>query len=167
MLARDVARQRDHRRRAEQADVDAGGREPRRIGGHRQIAGRHQLAAGRGGDAAHLGDHRLRQAHDRLHQGRTGFEQLDEVGLAAVGVGAPRSHLLEVMPGAEMIAGTAQDDRPDRPLGRDFVETGLQRSEHFLGQRIDRPRTIQHHAGDPVLQVEIDWTRACRLSVDG
>ena len=56
-----------HRRRAEQPDLDAGGGEARALGGDRQVAGGHQLAAGGGGDAVHLGDHRLRQLVDRLH----------------------------------------------------------------------------------------------------
>src|SRR3546814_7117162 len=60
MLAADVARQRHHRRRAEQADVDARRGEARRFGGHSKITARHQLAAGSGGHAMHPGDHRLR-----------------------------------------------------------------------------------------------------------
>ena len=66
-LAREVARQRHARRRAEQAEVDAADREARVARGHRQVAHRHQLAAGRGGDALHARDHRHRQLLDRQH----------------------------------------------------------------------------------------------------
>ena len=62
VLARDVARQRHHRRRAEQADMRRRACENSRgLGGDREVAARDQLAAGGGGDAFDRGDHRLRQ----------------------------------------------------------------------------------------------------------
>ena len=39
-----------------------------RVGGDGEVAGRDQLAAGRGSDAVDLGDHRLWQVDDRQHQ---------------------------------------------------------------------------------------------------
>ena len=44
--------------------------------GDREIAGRDQLATGRGGDALHGRDHRLRQRHDGLHHGAAGFHDV-------------------------------------------------------------------------------------------
>ena len=67
-LAPEVARQADGRRRAEETDVDAGDGELGNVGGDRQVAHRHQLAAGGSGDAVHAGDDRLRQAGEGQHQ---------------------------------------------------------------------------------------------------
>ena len=52
---------------AEQADLHAGGGEGSGLGGDGQIAGGDQLAARGGGQALHLGDHRLGQQADGLH----------------------------------------------------------------------------------------------------
>ena len=70
-------------------------------GGDRQIAGRHQLAAGGGGGALHRGDHRLRQVDDLLHHGAARRHDVREIGAAAVGVAAPRGQFLHVVAGAE------------------------------------------------------------------
>ena len=75
-LAPHVARDLDHRRRAEEADAHARGGEARVVGGDGEIAGRHELAAGGGRDAVHLGDNGLRQAVDRHHQLAAGVEEL-------------------------------------------------------------------------------------------
>ena len=68
-FARYVARQRYHRRRAEQTDIDAGGREFGRLRGDGEIATRHQLAAGRRRRGLDRGNDRLRQVDDLLHHG--------------------------------------------------------------------------------------------------
>jgi hypothetical protein len=66
-LASDSAGERDHRRGAEQADVDPRSGETRRLGRHREITGRDELAAGGGSDAVDAGYRRLGQADDTLH----------------------------------------------------------------------------------------------------
>ena len=103
VLARHVARQRHHRRRAEQADIDAGrgelrgcARRPRdrssRRAGSRPPSPMPCTAAITGcGSATICCIMALQRLHDVL-----------EIGAAAVGVGAARGQLLEVVAGARM-----------------------------------------------------------------
>ncbi len=67
-LAADGSGQGDHRGGAEQADVDARRGEAGGVGGDGEVGGGDQLAAGGGGDAVDLGDDRLGQVDDALHQ---------------------------------------------------------------------------------------------------
>ena len=67
-LAADGAAEGDHGRGAEQTDLHAGRGEGRLVRGDGQIAGGDELAAGGGGDALHLGDHRLWNRLDARHQ---------------------------------------------------------------------------------------------------
>ena len=87
-FAREVARERHHRRRAEQADMDARAcrTAPRAPATARSQTG-DELAAGRGRDALDRRDHRLRQADDPLHHRRAAPEHVGEAGAAAVRVG--------------------------------------------------------------------------------
>ncbi len=79
-LAADGSGQGDHGGGAEQADIDAGGGEAGGVGGDGEVGGGDQLAAGGGGDAVDLGDDRLGQADDALHQaGAEGEERLDRL----------------------------------------------------------------------------------------
>ena len=109
---------RDHRRRAEQTDVHARRREARVIRRDREIARGDELAAGRGRDAAHLGDHRLRDRVQALHQRDAGREQL------AVERPSRRSldHLGDVVAGGERRARSFEHDDARRGIGRDRVE---------------------------------------------
>ena len=67
-LAADRARQRDHRRAAEEPDADAR-RGERRLGrGDGEIAGGDELTARRGRDPRHLRDHGLRDRGDPRHE---------------------------------------------------------------------------------------------------
>ena len=61
-LPADGPAERHARRRAEGADVDAGSGKGGGGGRDGQVAGRDELTAGRGGEAVHLGDHRLAAA---------------------------------------------------------------------------------------------------------
>ena len=119
VLARDVARQRHHRRRAEQADVDARRGEAGLGRGDGEIAACDELAAGGGGDALHRRDHRLRQVDDLLHHRAAGRHDLAEIGAAAVGIGAARGEFLEIVAGAERRAVRGQHDRAHRLVRRD------------------------------------------------
>ena len=132
-LARHVARQGHHRRRAEQADIDAGRRKARLHARDRQIASRHELAAGSRRHTFHRGNERLRRAHDGLHHQRAAVHQLAEVGEPAVGIGPPRRHFLHVVPGAERGTVGCDHDCTHIGRGRDAIDRGLQRGQHRLG----------------------------------
>ena len=69
-----------------------------------EIAGGDKLAAGGGSDAMHLGDHRLGQGHDGLHQLAAAME--DRVIDLALGLAA---QFLQIMAGAEPGAGGGKD----------------------------------------------------------
>ena len=93
------------------------------LGGHRQVAGGHQLAPGGGGEPVDLGDHRLRDALDRLHElGADGEEVLVEGQ-------RPAGHLGQVVPGREAGAGAFDDDHRagDAPQRRDQLRHQLVR----------------------------------------
>jgi hypothetical protein len=143
LLARDVARQRHHRGRAEKPDIDPVDPEARALGGHGQIAARHQLAARRGGDAVHLGDHRLRQGGDRLHHRRAAREEIGEIGRAAIGGLASRRHFLQVVARAERLARAADRDDPDRGIPGQPLELGAQRRQHRVRKRVQLLRHVQ------------------------
>ena len=82
--------------------------EARRLGGDGEVAGGDELAAGGGGDAVHLRDHRLRDAVDRLHQhGADVEEPLVEVGVAT-------DHLAQVVAGARTPARRPRSRSPAR-----------------------------------------------------
>ena len=112
-LRGDVARQGHARRRAEQPEVDAADGELRVGRGDCQVAHRHQLAARRGGDAVHARNHRHRQALDRQHHaacsGRTACVVVQR---------RLRAHLLQVVAGAERLAGGGQHDGSRRLVVR-------------------------------------------------
>src|SRR4029450_8351358 len=93
VLAADRPAQRHPRRGTERADVDARCREGGRLGGDREIAGRDKLTAGRGGEAMHLRDHRLRQPRDRQHHPAAAREE--------------RLDLLDASPGPTLLEAVA------------------------------------------------------------
>jgi hypothetical protein len=104
LLAPEVARQADPRRRAEQADVDAGGGKARAVDRNRQVAHRHQLTTGCRGNAMHARDHRLRHLRQGHHHPAAAPEQILHEGLVVVG-----AHLLEIVSGTKGLAGTGDD----------------------------------------------------------
>jgi hypothetical protein len=104
-LGATARRQRHHRRRAEQANIDPGRGEVRVVGGDRQVCCRDQLAAGRGCDALDLRDHRPREVRDRLHQAAAQAEHLVVEFDRRIG-----PQLLEVVAGTERRAGATEDD---------------------------------------------------------
>ena len=100
----------DHRRRAEEADLHARRGERRVLGRDGEVAGGHELAARRRGDAVHLRDHRLRQlggispsarSRRRTAAGRTRRSAAD--------------HLAEVVPGGERRAAPSSTIAESRP----------------------------------------------------
>ncbi len=137
-LRADAARQRNRRRGAEQPDVDARGRKARRLGRHHEVARRHQLATARRGHALHARDDRLRQRADAPHQVRAIGEQalvVVELRLA--------SHLAQVVPGAECLAGGADHHDAHRRIGGRAGQRLVQRRQHFLGKRVVLLGTIE------------------------
>ena len=99
-------------------------------GSHRQIAAGDQLQAGGGGQSVDFGDHRPGMVDDRLHQRRAGAHRLLEERPAAVGIGAMRGHLLEIVAGAEHLAGGGNDDDPHRFVVAGALQRGRQRGHH-------------------------------------
>ena len=93
---------------------------------------------GGGSDAVDLGDDRLRMADDRLHQTRADREGFFEEGPAPVRIGAVRSHLLEVVAGAEHLSGGRDDDDADRVIVARAVEFGLDVAHHLDRQQVGR-----------------------------
>ena len=81
-----------------------------------EVAGGDELAAGRGGDAVHLCDHRLRYAVNRLHHHRADVEEL------LVERGVATDHLAQIVPGGERRAGALDHDRPHVRDRADLVE---------------------------------------------
>ena len=147
-FARDIARQRHHRRRAEQADIDAGRGEFRGRGGDGQIATGDQLAAGGAGDALHGGDHRLRQIDDLLHHGAAGRHDVLEIGAAAVGVAAPRGQFLQIVAGAKRRTVGRQHHRADRLVGGDLGQAADSAPSNASDRLLRACRTIEHENGD-------------------
>jgi hypothetical protein len=138
-LARDGARQRHHRRRAEQSDIDIVDREPRRARRHREVAGGDELAAGRGRGAAHGRDHRLGQAGRRPSR---------------IARRAPRSASARDSPaspggrGPRRSKGTGAGDHHhlDRGLADDGLELPLERRHQRDRERVALRRPVEGRA---------------------
>src|SRR5208282_3177188 len=140
-LAPDRMGQRQHRRRAKEADIDARRREPSILGGDREIIARDQLAAGCGRHPVDFGDDRLGHSDDRQHQlAALGEEPL--VGLAPL-IG---THLAQIVPGAKGGPGAGDNDDPRLWIlgrtGKGFEQCRRQRDR----QRIVRSRPIEAEA---------------------
>src|SRR6266404_2967515 len=101
MFARDVPRERHHRRRTEQADVDPGRCEFCGCGRNREIAGRNELTAGRRCDALDGRSNGLWQVHDLLHHSAAHLHDVFEISSAAIRVGPMPLEFLQVMAGGE------------------------------------------------------------------
>ena len=133
------------------------------LGGDGQIAGGHELAAGGGGGAFHGGDHRFGAVHDGAHQlGALVHQQLGE-GAAAIGIGAMRGELLEVVAGAERGAPGGDHDRAHGCSLRGRVDGALQRFDHGLRQAVARLGTgkRQHQNACALLALEQGRARVC------
>ncbi|GCC48016.1 hypothetical protein chiPu_0032518, partial [Chiloscyllium punctatum] len=143
LLARHVARQRHHWRRAEQPDVDTRRRKRGRLGGDREITACDELAAGRGGDALNSRDHRLRQVHDRLHHRAAGVHDLSKIGAATIGIAAPRGELLHVVPGGISRTIRGDHDGADVPVVADVVQRSMEAGDHALRKAVARRGAIE------------------------
>ena len=88
------------------------------------------------------------QIDDALHDPAALGEQGFVVVLARIG-----AHLLEVVPGAEGLAGRRENDAANGLVVLDIVERRLQRRQHLLGQGVElgRPVEGQRHDSVPIL----------------
>ncbi len=159
-LARHVAGERDHRRRAEEADVDARRAELCGVGGDRQIAGGDQLAAGGGGRSVHGGDHRLRAFHDRLHERRALAHDLLEEGAAAVAILAMGRQLLEVMTRAKHRPVRGEHDGANIQMRRQADERVLKRRHQRLVEAVALIRPVETEDRDRALALADEHGRA-------
>ena len=114
--------------------------------GNRQVAGGHQLAAGGGGDALHLGDHRLRNGLNLRHQLRAHVED------AAVFVDVAAGHLAKIVAGAEDLAGRRQNHGADLAVAADLVQAANQLQHQVERQGVAALRAVQsHHRDGPLV----------------
>ena len=146
LLGRHVAQQRHAGRGAEQPVVDAADGKARLGRGHGQVALRHQLAARRGGDALHARDHRHRQLQDAEHHPAALREQASGSRPAS----GCRDHFLEVVAGAEGLAGGGEHHHARRLVGAPAASSAsCSAVQHFLAQRVEIGGTVhgqRHHA---------------------
>ena len=147
-LRRHRAGEGDHRRRAEQADLHPGSGEPCRTGRHREIASGHQLTTSRRGHPLNLGDDRLRDRLNGLHQLGTGGEG------RLLGLEIRTADLLEVMTGTEHVPRGPQDHcahiGPPPHLGEGVAEL----CHHGPRQRIAGFGLVDRHGRDAVVGEE-------------
>ena len=163
LLARHVARQRHHRRRAEQPDIDArawrSSRPPRRrpdrslppAGSRRRWrrpAPRRSPACGNRTIAA--------SSRCRRHD-------LCEIGAAAIGVGAARGQFLEVVAGGKGRAVGGDHDGAHACVVRDRGERVAERREQRLRQAVAGLRPVEREDGDAAADLaQQDRRRAVR-----
>ena len=134
---------RDHRRGAEQADVDARRAELRRVAADGEVAGRDELAARRSRRPLDGGDDGLRQRDDALHQRGAALQDALIDGPAAVGVAAVGGEFLQVVAGAEHRPLGGDHHRPDARIRRDGVQLGVQRADEPFRQGVARLRPVE------------------------
>lgn len=150
VLARDGAPDRHQRRRAEAAFARAGQGKAGVAPGDGEIASRHELAAGGGGDPLHGGDHGLGVLGQPAHEQRAAVEQLFVESLAAVEIVAVGLNLAQVVAGAEHRPLAGDDDGAHRIIPGEFVEGGDERVDHQQTQRVargGRSEGDRRHAG--------------------
>ena len=126
MLASGIAREGDHRCRAEQADVHAGRAEFGSGRSDREVAGRHQLTAGGGGCSLHRGNERLRQAQHGKHHGAAAVHEPLRVASATIGIRAVGRQLLEIVTRRERGSSSSEHNGAHALIGRDFRKCLLQ-----------------------------------------
>jgi len=93
----------------------------------------------------HPGNDRLRHAGEGEHHLGALLEQPLHVGLAVIG-----AHFLQVMAGAERLAGTGQHHHAHRLIGGDGVEFLLQRAQQRFRERIELAGAVQGEGGQAV-----------------
>ena len=150
VLARHIAREGDHGRRAEEADIDAGRREFRFLRGDGEIAARDELAASRGRDAVDAGDDRLRAVDDRLHERRAELHRIREEGAATIIARTSGGEFLQVMTGAEAGAGAREDDGADGGVLAHGLDFGGQGNHQLFGEAVALLRAVKREGRDAV-----------------
>ena len=94
----------------------------------------------------HLGDHRLGQGGDRLHDIAAAREQVEEIGRAPVLGGARGLHLLQVMARAKGLARPRQHHCPDRAILGEALKFRAQGRQQIVRKRVQRPGAVQGEA---------------------
>ena len=158
-LAADRARERDHRRRAEQTNLHAGRGEARLVGGDRQVACGDELAAGGGGDPADLGDHGLGHAVDGLHELAAGVEQpLVEAHVAP-------DHLGEVVARRERRPRALDDDRAHARIGAGGAQHADQLLHELEAQRIALLGPVERDPRRDSFLTDEQLAQVCRVEL--
>src|SRR2546430_1452617 len=144
-LAQQVAAHRDTGGRAEKAPADSRGGELRRLGGHRQVALRDELAAGRGRRALHARDDRLRQRGDRLHHPAALREQLLDLRLLL-----QRADFLQVVPRTKAFSRPCQHHNTYFLIRNQGIKSGLKSLQHLARQQVHLLRAVHRERADGV-----------------
>jgi hypothetical protein len=131
--------------------------------GDSQVAPGHELAAGRGGDALHLGDHRLRDLAQQQHHAVAAVKNI------LVVPGPLSDHLLQVVPRAEVVARRPDDQDLDH-LIRCHPTQGIDHLvDHLPGEDVDFRGVVQGDGADSTLagQEDLLVRHAASVSVTG
>ena len=146
-LRPDVAGHGDERRVAEQAALAARDGEGGVLRRHRQVARRHQLAPGRGGQGVHLGAHRLGDVLQGVHHLGAHLEQV-------AGVVQRRAlHVAEVVPGREHRA-VGRQDHAEGVAGADLAQGGGELEHHVEGEGVALLGPVEGDRGDRSLVLD-------------
>src|SRR5437879_6395354 len=144
-LAQQVAAHRDTGGRAEKAPADSRGGELRRLRGHRQVALRDELAAGRGRRALHARNDRLRQRGDRLHHPAALREQLLDLRLLL-----ERADFFQIMAGAKAFSCSSQHHHTYFLIRNQRIKSGLKCVQHLARQQVHLLRAVHGQRADGV-----------------
>jgi hypothetical protein len=126
------------------------GAEPGAVGGDAEVAGEGELEAARQRPAVDCADHRLVEVRHAAGQATEAeVDDLAHPGRGRVDV-VDRHVGLEVGPGAEGVAGPAEDRDVDAVVVAKVLPGLTQRGVHLRVDRVLRPRPIQGDEGDPV-----------------
>jgi hypothetical protein len=109
-------------------------------------ASRDQLTTRRRGDAVDARDHGYGQAREAQHHSTALFEEPLVVLERRL-----RAHLLEIMPGAERLAGRGENHDAQRGVLAKLIELPLQRAEQSLRQGVERLRPVERQGNYPAL----------------
>ena len=152
----DIARQRDHGRRAEQADIHARRRKPGLGSRHGEVAGRDKLATGRRCHALDDGDDGLRHGADLEHHGRARRHQFREKAASAIRRGAGSLDFLQVMPGREGGPVMRQQHDADGTITGCTSQGFMQGRDHRRGKRVPPLRIGERDHPDGAAILDVD-----------
>src|SRR5438309_901980 len=144
-LAQQVAAHCDAGGRAEKSPADSRRGELRRLGGHREVALRDELAAGRGCRALHPRDDRLRQRAARLHHPAALREELFDLRLLL-----QRADFLQVVPRTKALSRPCQHHNTYFLIRNQGIKSGLKSLQHLARQQVHLLRAVHRERADGV-----------------